>query len=126
VALAAVDPERGSVMRFDDLGVLQFLIAPSGAEDLHSFAAGVLGSLLDYDRRHGTDLIATLDGYFEHGCSVAGTARALQIHPKTLAYRLRRIHDVADLDLTDRRRRLDAELALRVLGPNRFAAVPGS
>jgi DNA-binding PucR family transcriptional regulator len=111
-------------MRFDDLGVLQFLIAPSGAGDLHTFAAGVLGKLLEYDRRHDTELVVTLDGYFENGCSVASTARAMHVHPKTLAYRLRRIHEVSGLDLTDRQQRLDAELALRVLGPGRSAVIP--
>ena len=125
IALAAAGPARGAVMRFDDLGVLQFLIAPSGAEDLQAFAAGVLGTLLDYDTRHGTELVATLDAYFENGCSVAATARALRVHAKTLAYRLRRISEVGDLDLTDRQRRLDAELALRVLGPSRSSAIPG-
>lgn len=125
VALAAADSAHGSVMRFDDLGVLQFLIAPSGTEDLRAFATSVLGTLLEYDAKHGTDLVATLDAYFDNGCSVAATARALQVHAKTLAYRLRRIHEVGSLDLTDRQRRLDAELALRVLGPSRSIAVPG-
>ncbi|MGQ0465734.1 MAG: helix-turn-helix domain-containing protein [Sporichthyaceae bacterium] len=124
VALAAVDPAGNAVMRFDELGVLQFLIAPSDGGDLHTFAAGILGDLIEYDRRHGTELVATLDGYFENGCSVAGTARALQVHPKTLAYRLHRIHEVSGLDLADRRRRLDVELALRILGPGRFAVRP--
>ena len=124
VALAAVDPAGNAVMRFDDLGVLQFLIAPSDGADLHTFASGVLGELLEYDHRHGTALVVTLDSYFENGCSVASTARALQVHPKTLAYRLRRIHEVSGLDLADRQRRLDAELALRVLGPGRSAAIP--
>lgn len=123
VALAAVDPAGNAVMRFDELGVLQFLIAPSDGADLHTFAAGVLGDLLEYDRRHGTELVATLDGYFENGCSVASTARALQVHSKTLAYRLRRIHEVSGLDLADRRRRLDVELALRILGPSRAGGV---
>ncbi len=116
VALAAV-PAGAAVMRFDDLGVLQFLVAPSGGEGLHAFAAGVLGDLIAYDRKHGTELIATLDSWFENSCSVAGTARAMRVHTKTLAYRLRRIQEVSGLDLTDRQRRLDVELALRVLGP---------
>lgn len=117
VALSAITPMTGPVVLFDDLGVLQFLIAPSGAADLYRYAEGILGPLVEYDRRHGSDLVTTLDRYFEHGCNASKTARDLQLHAKSLAYRLRRIAEIADLDLEDRRTRLDVELALRILGP---------
>gem|GEM_PF-2491804 len=126
VALSAVNAEAGRVVRFEDLGVLQFLIAPSDADDLHRFATEVLGRLQDYDRRHAGELLPTLDRYFENGCNSARTARAMRVHPKTLAYRLRRIAEVGGLDLNDRQARLDAELALRILGPSGRAAENGS
>jgi DNA-binding PucR family transcriptional regulator len=117
VALSAVNPGAGPVVTFDDLGVLQFLIAPSGAADLYRYAEGVLGPLVDYDAKHGTDLVATLDRYFENGCNASQTARSLQLHAKSLVYRMRRIAEIAGLDLDDRQTRLDVELALRILGP---------
>jgi sugar diacid utilization regulator/GAF domain-containing protein len=117
VALSAVTPSSGPVVSFDDLGVLQFLIAPSGAADLYRYAQGILGPLVDYDSRHGTDLVATLDCYFEQGANASKTARALQLHAKSLTYRLRRIAEIGGLDLDDRQTRLDVELALRILGP---------
>jgi sugar diacid utilization regulator/GAF domain-containing protein len=116
VALSAVDPQLGPVVCLDDLGVLQFLIAPADADDLRRFADSVLGRLLDYDRAHNAGLVETLDRWFEHGGNAAGTARSLNLHVKTLAYRLRRIAEVGGLDLGDRRHRLDAELSLRILG----------
>jgi sugar diacid utilization regulator/GAF domain-containing protein len=116
VALSAVDSDSGPVMRFEDLGVLQFLIAPAGVDDLRRFAAGVLGRLIEYDTHHDGQLVITLDRWFEHGGNTSRTARSLQVHPKTLAYRLKRIAEVGELDLDDRRVRLEAELALRVIG----------
>jgi sugar diacid utilization regulator len=116
VALSAVDPQLGPVVCLDDLGVLQFLIAPADADDLRRFANSVLGRLLDYDRAHNAGLVETLDRWFEHGGNAASTARSLNLHVKTLAYRLRRISEVGGVDLTDRRHRLDAELSLRILG----------
>jgi sugar diacid utilization regulator/GAF domain-containing protein len=116
VALSAADADSGPVMRFEDLGVLQFLIAPAGVEDLRRFAEGVLGRLIAYDTHHDGQLVVTLDRWFEHGGNTSSTARSLQVHPKTLAYRLKRIAEVGRLDLEDRQVRLEVELALRVVG----------
>jgi sugar diacid utilization regulator/GAF domain-containing protein len=116
VALSAVDDHSSPVMSFEDLGVLQFLIAPAGVEDLHRFADGVLGRLTEYDACHDAQLVVTLDRWFEHGGNTASTARSLRVHSKTLSYRLRRIREIAGLDLEDRQVRLEVELALRVLG----------
>nr|AAS19481.1 PmoR [Mycobacterium sp. M156] len=117
VALSAVTPERGPVVVLDDLGVLQFLIAPTQAQDLYRYAQAILGPLVSYDERHGSDLVATLDHWFNNGCNSAQTARNLQLHTKSLTYRLHRIAEISGLDLGSRETRLDIELALRILGP---------
>jgi sugar diacid utilization regulator/putative methionine-R-sulfoxide reductase with GAF domain len=116
VALSAITATTGPAALFDDLGVLQFLLGPGGAPELHRYAERVLGKLVAYDTAHGTDLVATLDAYFDNDGNAARTARVLRLHAKSLAYRMQRIGEVGDLDLTDRQTRLDAELALRILG----------
>lgn len=115
---AAVGSARPAVL-FDDLGVLQFLLGSGGAPELDDYARRVLGRLVDYDTRHDTQLVATLDAYLAHGCNASRTARAVRLHLKSLQYRLRRIGEISGLDLTDRESRLDAELALRIIGPAR-------
>ncbi|MBP2327992.1 hypothetical protein JOF56_008377 [Kibdelosporangium banguiense] len=40
----------------------------------------------------GPDLIATLDAFYQHGMNRLNTSGALHIHPRTLDYRLNRIH----------------------------------
>jgi sugar diacid utilization regulator/GAF domain-containing protein len=119
VALSAVTPATGPVVVLDQLGVMQFLISPTGAQDLYRYAETVLGSLVSYDKRRGSDLVATLDHWFSNGCNSSQTARSLQLHTKSLAYRLRRITEISGLDLGSRETRLDVELALRILGPTR-------
>lgn len=119
VALAAVGKSRCAAAAFDDLGVLQFLLGAGGAGELHDYARRVLGALAEYDARHETDLVATLDAFLENGCNASQTARAMNVHVKTLRYRLRRIGEVSGIDLADRNARLDVELALRILGPAR-------
>jgi sugar diacid utilization regulator/putative methionine-R-sulfoxide reductase with GAF domain len=131
VALSAVTPATGPVVVLDELGVLQFLIAPTGAPDLYRYAETVLGSLVSYDERHGSNLVATLDRWFDNGCNSSQTARSLHLHPKSLGYRLRRVTEISGLDLGSRETRLDLELALRILGQARdiharAGAEPGS
>ena len=71
------------------------------------------------DARHDARLVATLDAYLANGCNASRTARAINLHLKSVQYRLRRISEICGLDLGDRETRLDAELALRIIGPAR-------
>ncbi|GGM48191.1 transcriptional regulator [Micromonospora sonchi] len=45
----------------------------------------------------GPDLVRTLDTYYRHDMSRPATAHALTIHPRTLDYRLRRVHELTGL-----------------------------
>lgn len=71
-----------------------------------------LHTLLDYDRKHSANLRASVETYLrEHG-DVRNAATALQVHPNTLRYRIRRVEDIVGMDLTDPADRLLLELQL--------------
>ncbi|MGE0299524.1 MAG: PucR family transcriptional regulator, partial [Pseudonocardia sp.] len=114
-ALAAEAPGGGPVVLFDDLGLLRFLLAPCDRADQQRFVRTVLGAVLDYDREHHTDLVATLGTYLDEGGSLTRTATSLYVHPKTVRYRLRRVEELAHRDLSGQRDRFDAQLAIAVL-----------
>lgn len=46
----------------------------------------------------GPDLVATLDAFYRNDMGRTRTAAALNIHPRTLDYRLRRVHALTGLD----------------------------
>ncbi|MGC5564957.1 PucR family transcriptional regulator [Streptomyces sp. FR-108] len=46
----------------------------------------------------GPDLLLTLDAYYLHDMNRGATAEALNIHPRTLDYRLRRARELTDID----------------------------
>jgi hypothetical protein len=71
---------------------------PERAGELDRFLAGSIGSLLDHDRRRGTDLVDTLTAYYGHQGNVAATARALHVHVNTLLKRLDRAGSVLGAD----------------------------
>jgi hypothetical protein len=86
--------------------------------DRAAFVEAHLGALLRDAR--GEDLVASLDAYYRHG-SIATAARALFVHRHTLEYRLKRIEDLVEGDLSDPITKLLMQLAL-VLRPGATAA----
>ena len=53
-----------------------------------------LGSLVEYDEVHQTDLVHSLRCYLERERSLREAAALLFVHPNSLAYRLRRIEEI--------------------------------
>lgn len=100
------------VVSYDEVVPLAAVLdAPD--EDRAAFVDAHLGALLRDPR--GEDLVASLDAYYRHG-SIATAARALFVHRHTLEYRLKRIEDLVESDLSDPMTRLLMQLAL-VLRP---------
>lgn len=92
------------------LGVAGLLLSDS--RDLNSFVTNQLGPVLEYDRRRGTDLTATLDAYFRTNRSVNETAQALHVHPNTVTQRLARIDHLLGPNWRDGTPSLDVQLSL--------------
>ena len=74
---------------------------------LNCTVENVLGKMLEYDARAGTDLYQTLKLFLERDRNVKATSIALSIHRQTLVYRLKRIEQItsrstsATVDLCD-------------------------
>ncbi|MFF7714602.1 helix-turn-helix domain-containing protein [Streptomyces sp. NPDC007988] len=118
-ALRALEVGRRSRRRygttfFDDLGLYRILGPGSEYRELEAFVREWLGQLIDYDGRHRTALVETLSRYFDCGGNYAETAESLAIHRSTLRYRLQRIRELNDHDLTNVEDRLNLQVATRV------------
>ncbi len=70
--------------------------------------------LAAYDRKHRTDLLPSLRAYFDAFGDISSAARAVQVHPNTLRYRLGRIVKLTGLNLDDPEERLVTALQLRL------------
>src|SRR4051812_18142259 len=60
----------------------------------------------------GTAILETVSGFFEHGSSIEGTARAMFVHPNTVRYRLRRAAEITGLTPSDPRHAYTYRMAL--------------
>jgi len=75
---------------------------------------GPLLSLIEYDAAHDAGLVDTLEAWLESFGDVIGASSALHIHKNTFRYRLRRLTEIAGVDLGDPDTRLGLMLQLRV------------
>lgn len=98
---------------FGELNVYRLLFQLEHTPELENFCQETIGTLVEYDRAQGTDLIETLSAYFAHKGNLSQTAEAMFVHRNTLLYRMQRIREISGLDLDNPETRLSIQLALR-------------
>ncbi|GAB1516171.1 helix-turn-helix domain-containing protein [Actinophytocola sp. KF-1] len=119
----------GSAASARELGFLGVLLSDN--HDVDGFVRGAIGPVLDYDRERNTDLVRTLEAYFDTGSSPTYAAEKLHVHPNTVTRRLDRISELLGPDWQKPERALDIQVALRVsrirhvLRDRRAPAPPG-
>ncbi len=78
---------------------------------------GIGERIIGHDRDHGTAFTTTLLTYLRNFGDVATASAAIHIHQNTLRQRLRRAHELFDLDLDDPAQRLLLEIELAAAAP---------
>lgn len=76
---------------------------------------GRIATLARQDLAKGSEFILTLRALFDHNLNTKAAARAIQVHPNTFRYRLRRMREMVGLDLDDADQRFVAELQVRLV-----------
>ncbi|GAA4947220.1 DNA-binding PucR family transcriptional regulator [Nonomuraea thailandensis] len=109
----------GGVVTSDEIYTHALLLATVPGDVRRSFAARLLSPLLDYDRRHQSELVRTLGIYLDCAGSWNACAEQLHVHVNTVRYRVRRIEELTGRDLSTMADRVDFFLALRDTAPPR-------
>ncbi len=123
-AALVLDVVRSAAAGAGDVGDgtyrLLFRVLASHPEEVRSFYDDTIAPLVRYDEQYGSELVATLEAWFEHDCSTVATAAAIFVHRHTVAYRLERVKELSGLDplQSEDRERLGLGLkARRVISP---------
>lgn len=112
------------VIAVDDLGPARLFVANSDVGAVRRYVHDVLGALLG-DAPGSTDLLRTLQCFFDTGRSVRESAARLGIHENTVRLRLAKVHDLTGLDVaSDANHQLSAQTALLVLRLEGHPAIP--
>ncbi len=110
----AVRLQTDTPLYIGDLGVYQLILSLSDREKLNEFQERTLGPLIEYDMRQTSDLIKTLEAFFNCHGNLSQTAEVLIVHRNTLLYRMNRINEIANIDLNRPETRLALHLALTI------------
>lgn len=101
-------------VEFNSMGVYQLLTEMEDLPMARQYCEQVIGSLIEYDESHSSNLVQTIDAYFDHHGNISQTAETLFIHRNTLLYRLDRIQELTGQDLDNPNDRLALQLALKL------------
>jgi sugar diacid utilization regulator len=105
----------GAIVAAKELGPYGLLLRASSRDDLEAFARRTLRPLLDYDRRHGGELLRTLRVFLEEDRVRRRAAARCFVHVNTVVYRVHRIEELLGVDLGDPSTVFDITLALRIV-----------
>ena len=114
--LAATLQNNGAapeVLTWESLGIYGILSNIDDMTGVERFVQGQIGALLEYDAQKNSNLVETLFHYLESGGNYAGASDALIVHRSTLKYRLQRIREIGQCDLSDPGTRFNLQLATR-------------
>ncbi len=106
--------ETTELTSFSELGLYQYLDILSEQMKKTGHQHYSLIKLKEYDQRHGTNLVHTLEVFLDHDSNVHDASKALNIHINTLNYRLKRISEIGELNLKNMNQKITIYLYLKL------------
>ncbi|MDQ7096384.1 PucR family transcriptional regulator ligand-binding domain-containing protein [Desulfosporosinus sp. PR] len=89
-----------SLIPYENIEVYEIIANAAENKELSNLFQKKLGKLLLYDQETRSELLKTLFIYLELGKNMQETAKRLFIHRNSVKYRLERIEEIAQLDLS--------------------------
>jgi len=107
--------EHEKCIYFDDMGFLRLLYSISDTDLLSEMSHSLLQPLIDYDQKHHSELVRTLELYLQYDESVQAVAAEMYTHRNTVAYRIRNIRQLTGCPLETSDQRMLYRAACRIL-----------
>ena len=114
-AIAALRLKPDLMVSYEEVRFLRLIDQLKAADYPEDLMHPAVLKLMDIDQESGSDYIPTLSSFIENSLNQTDTAKALDIHRTTLIYRLRRIAEYTNLDLTDSDSLVHAAISLEML-----------
>ncbi|AEM79566.1 PucR family transcriptional regulator [Thermoanaerobacter wiegelii] len=88
--------KKESITFYDDLGIYKFLHILDKEDVLEDEN---IRCLYEYDKKHNTNLIETLEAFMDSNGKIRKTAEKVFAHPNTIKYRLNKIKELVGEDI---------------------------
>lgn len=109
-----VDMRHSSMLYYSDLGIYRILMGVEDKEIISEYYNYTLRPLVEYDNANDSDLTKVLRCYLENDGSVKKTSDEMYVHRNTINYKLGKIADLLQMDLSSLNTRLELLLAFKL------------
>lgn len=107
--------DKGGLRYYDEIGIYRVFFDLPDDKVLHNLLSETLGTLMEYDRENGSDMVHTLEIFLEQSCNIAAATEALYVHRNTVKYRIKRIEEILGRDLKDVTVQFNLRLAFKIM-----------
>lgn len=99
---------------YDDIGIYKVLFEIGKNNAVRDYISDIIQDLFDYDQLNGTDYIELLRLYLEYNGSINKLAKELFVHRNTINYRINKIENIINGNLSDFNTRMELAIALKL------------
>ncbi len=92
---------RKGITYYNSLHTMKLLYPLKDDKEIKNYYNGTIKKIEDYDKKHGTYLMKTIEYYLENNMNKKITASKLFIHVETLRYRLSRVEEISGYSIDD-------------------------
>lgn len=103
-----------SMFFYSDLGIYRLIMGVEDHEIIDDYYNNTLKKLVEYDEKNHSDLTKVLRSYLENNGSVKETAEELYVHRNTVNYKINKINELLDIDLSRLETRMQFIVAFMV------------
>lgn len=103
---------KNMIVDYRELGAYQLLLSIDDKEVMKRYFDDVLGKLEKMDSDNGSDYMEFLKVYFTCNCNINDTADKLFIHRNTVVYKIKKINELLNCDLSEIEVRVRLYLAI--------------
>ena len=89
------------VVAYQDLGIYTLLMDIENEDVINEYYAETIQKLVEYDKLNQTNYCEVLQCYLEHSGSVKETAEAMFVHRNTINYKINKIEEMLNCDLSE-------------------------
>ena len=91
---------NSTVIMFDDMGIHRLLYSVEDTKLLREMSYDLLKPLIEYDSKHNSNYIETLESYLKNDGSIQAVSAELYTHRNTVIYRIKNIKTILNNDLS--------------------------
>jgi DNA-binding PucR family transcriptional regulator len=106
--------ETENIYHYQKLGIYQLIDILQEKRQTDPYENHSLKQLHDYDQKHNSNLVESLEVFLNKDSNVHDAAKELNVHTNTLNYRLKRISEIGEINFKDPNQKLVLFLDLKL------------